>query len=460
MSDFCKFNDIYDRLGILSEAKASVSRDFPGLKPAWKKAASQARQAGASAPTREAKMTILRIIVSLVEARVGRELTVEEERSIMKFRNIAAQQPLIDFLKAQEIDGQPYASIIGNSTERDIEEASKQSGIADDIDFQIGQRSEKRKEAYKDRAAAREEAKKLADVADNEGDAELGNSLDEIGDYIVKFAKGVTETESEALPFDDLDITIQPGIEDKDAVVAKLIEIMSDAGYTAEATPAGLNAEAPVGTFGSQDKAEDLVKGLIMKLFPNVREDQVEVLLNTDAAVEDGETHQSPYGPSDEDIMDMAERIGVGSEEFILDGEGGLVNRDEVLTMIKGAEDGESMSFNDEIRGKLKPGVPVSVGDEGSYYTVESVNGDKVIVKDDDGIKYEFSIHDINDVYEGAEDGEYADVVTESYTSQYVVGLPQKSEDKVESIVESVSFKEKFKPKTSEQLAELRRYGL
>ena len=457
MSDFCKFNDIYDRLGILSEAKASVSRDFPGLKPAWKKAASQARQAGASAPTREAKMTILRIIVSLVEARVGRELTVEEERSIMKFRNIAAQQPLIDFLKAQEIDGQTYASIIGNSTEKDIEEASKQSGIADDIDFQIGQRSEKRKEAYKDRAAAREEAKKLADVADDEGDAELGNSLDEIGDYIVKFAKGVTETEGEALPFDDLDITLQTGLENKDEVVSKLIEIMSDAGYTAEVTPAGLNAEAPVGTFGSQDKAEDLVKGLIMKLFPNVKEDQVEVLLNTDAAVEDAE------------------------------------------------------SFSDKIRGQLKPGVMILV--DTLWYVVDGVTEDKVFASDDDGGDHEFYIDDIETVdtvgiedgeglkmypkgypesqdelsncctappigevqdgigmcskckehasFSSIEDGEYEEeVVTESYTSQYVTGLPHKSENKVKPIVESVSFKDKYKPKTSWQLEELRRYGL
>ena len=439
MSDFCKFNDIYDRLGILSEAKASVSRDFPGLKPAWKKAASQARQAGASAPTREAKMTILRIIVSLVEARVGRELTVEEERSIMKFRNIAAQQPLIDFLKAQEIDGQTYASIIGNSTEKDIEEASKQSGIADDIDFQIGQRSEKRKEAYKDRAAAREEAKKLADVADDEGDAELGNSLDEIGDYIVKFAKGVTETEGEALPFDDLDITIQPGLENKDAVVAKLIEIMSDSGYTAEVTPAGLNAEAPVGTFGSQDKDEDLVKGLIMKLFPNVKEDQVEVLLNTDAAVEDGETYQSPYTAYDGPVSQCCGEEPIGG----LDGNLGTCSRCKGNSVFIG------------------PGTPVSIGDNNDYYIVVSVNDDRVTVEDHNGEKHEFYIDEINDVYEQPENGENEeDVVTESYTSQYVAGLPQKSEDKVEPIVESVSFRERFKPKTSQQLEELRRYGL
>ena len=449
MSDFCKFNDIYTRMGILNEAKASVSRDFPGLKPAWKKAASQARQAGASAPTREAKMTILRIIVSLVESRVGRELTVEEERSIMKFRNIAAQQPLIDFLKAQEIDGQTYASIIGNSTEQDIKSASNQSGIADDIEFQIGQRSDKRKEAYQDRAAAREEAKKLADTAEDSGDDELGNSLDEIGDYIVKFAKGVTETEGEALDFDDLDITIQPGLENKDEVVKKLIEIMSDAGYTAEVTPAGLNAEAPVGTFGSQDKAEDLVKGLIMNLFPNVKEDQVEVLLNTDAAVEDGETYQSPYqGPSDADIMRDAERdpYNLDSRFFVIDGEGGLANRDEILAMMREIEeDGEEPLAKDTDDARDKGGKLYQGNRHGHY---NKITGKWV------------STHErmLNRKSSKSENEE--DVVTESYTSQYVTDLPKKSEEKVEPIVESVSFKEKYKPKTSWQLEELRRYGL
>lgn len=388
MREFCDFNSIYDRVNILSE---SVSKEFPGLKAPWKKAAAEARKAGASAPTREAKMTVLRIVVGLIANRIGRELTAEEERSIMKFRNIASQTPLVEFLKSQEIDGQSYAAIISNSTEQDIQDASERSGIADDIQFQIGQRSEQRKEAYKDRAAAREEAKKMADAAEEGGDAELGNSLDEIGDYIVKFAKGVSDVEQEALPFDDLDIELSD-VDNKDEVVNKLVEIMSDAGYTAELTPAGLNAEAPVGTFGSQDKAEDLVKGLIMKLFPNVKEDQIGVFLNTDAAVEDQET---PMRGEDQEDELLSNCCDASPTDEVVDGIG------------RCSACGEGAAFSPE----------------GSM-----------------------------------EDAE--EPITESYTSQYLTEQAGKDERNQKPVTESVSFKERYQPKTSWQLEELRRYGL
>lgn len=388
MREFCDFNSIYDRVNILSE---SVSKEFPGLKAPWKKAAAEARKAGASAPTREAKMTVLRIVVGLIANRIGRELTAEEERSIMKFRNIASQTPLVEFLKSQEIDGQSYAAIISNSTEQDIQDASERSGIADDIQFQIGQRSEQRKEAYKDRAAAREEAKKMADAAEEGGDAELGNSLDEIGDYIVKFAKGVSDVEQEALPFDDLDIELSD-VDNKDEVVNKLVEIMSDAGYTAELTPAGLNAEAPVGTFGSQDKAEDLVKGLIMKLFPNVKEDQIGVFLNTDAAVEDQET---PMRGEDQEDELLSNCCDASPTDEVVDGIG------------RCSACGEGAAFSPE----------------GSM-----------------------------------EDAE--EPIAESYTSQYLTEQAGKDERNQKPVTESVSFKERYQPKTSWQLEELRRYGL
>ena len=398
MREFCKFNDIYERINVLEE---SVSKNFPGLKSSWSKAAGEARKIGASAPTREAKSIILNIVVGLMSKRIGRELTTQEERDLLRFRNIPSQKPLVEFLKTQEIDGKTYASVINDASPADIEEAASGTGIADPIEFQVGQRSEQRKEAYKRRAEDREEAKAeaeaMADAAEEGGDEELANSLDEVGDYIVKFAKSITEVEGAPLDFDDLDVDLSL-VSNKDEIAERLKGIMADAGYTVEITPAGINAEAPVGTFGDQDKAEDLVKGLIMKLYPDVREDQVAVFLNTDTAVEDGEAYQSPYkGPSDAEVMDMAGREGIGEEAFIMDHEGGLVNRDEVLAMIKNAKAS----------------------------------------------------------YEQAEE-----TVTESYTSQYVVGLPQKSKEKVEPITESVSFRERFKPKTIDQLAELRRYGL
>ena len=240
-----------------------------------------------------------------------------------------------------------------------------------------------------------------------------------------------------------LDITIQPGLENKDEVVKKLIEIMSDAGYTAEVTPAGLNAEAPVGTFVSQDKAEDLVKGLIMNLFPNVKEDQVEVLLNTDAAVEDAESYESPYR---EELNVASNCCGYGPIGE-LDGELGICSNCKEMAEFELVEDEEGdqeplAKDTDDARDK---GGKLYQGNRHGQYNKRTgkltSNHERML----------------NRKSSKSEDEE---TVTESYTSQYVTDLPKKSEDKVEPIVESVSFKEKYKPKTSWQLEELRRYGL
>jgi hypothetical protein len=436
MREFCKFNDIYERINVLEE---SVSKNFPGLKPSWSKAAGEARKVGAGAPTREAKSIILNIVVGLMSKRIGRELTTQEERDLLRFRNIPSQKPLVKFLKTQEIDGKTYASVINDASPADIEEAASGTGIADPVEFQLGQRSEQRKEVYKrraeDRAEAKAEAEAMADAAEEGGDEELANSLDEVGDYIVKFAKGITEVGGSSLDFDDLDVdlSLAPG---KDEIAERLKGIMADAGYTVEITPAGINAEAPVGTFGDQDKAEDLVKGLVMKLYPDVREDQVAVFLNTDTAVEDGETYQSPYTAYDGPISQCCGGEPIGGA---LDGNLGACS-----------ECNKGSTFID-----IGPGTPVGIGDNNDYYIVVSVDGNEVTVKDHNEEQRIFYIDEINDVYEQAEE-----TVTESYTSQYVVGLPQKSEDKVEPIVESISFRERYKPKTSQQLEELRRYGL
>jgi len=421
MREFCKFNDIYERINVLEE---SVSKNFPGLKEPWGKAAKEARNIGASAPTREAKSIILNIIVGLMSKRVGRELTTQEERDLLRFRNIPSQNPLVEFLKTQEIDGHTYASVINDASPADIEEAASGTGIADPVEFQVGQRSAQRKEAYKRRAEDREEAKAeaeaMADAAEEGGDEELANSLDEVGDYIVKFAKSITEVEGAPLDFDDLDVDLSL-VSNKDEIAERLKGIMADAGYTVEITPAGINAEAPVGTFGDQDKAEDLVKGLVMNLYPDVREDQVAVFLNTDTAVEDQEEVTEPV-----------------------------------------SEDGE------ELKDEVVVGAMVLVN--GEWYAVDAVDHEVstvVYASNKDGQEFEFTLDDIEhvdtssvEIFTDPPTENAEETVTESYTSQYVVGLPQKSKEKVEPITESVGFKERFKPKTSEQLAELRNYGL
>jgi uncharacterized protein YehS (DUF1456 family) len=52
------------------------------------------------------------------------------------------------------------------------------------------------------------------------------------------------------------------------------------------------------------------------------------------------------------------------------------------------------------------------------------------------------------------------ETVTESYTASYIVEQTRKDSYKAKSDKKSISFKERYKPKTSYQLDELRRYGL
>jgi len=52
------------------------------------------------------------------------------------------------------------------------------------------------------------------------------------------------------------------------------------------------------------------------------------------------------------------------------------------------------------------------------------------------------------------------ETVTESYTASYIVEQTRKDSYKTKSDEKSISFKERYKPKTSYQLDELRRYGL
>ena len=106
----------------------------------------------------------------------------------------------------------------------------------------------------------------------------------------------------------------------------------------------------------------------------------------------------------------------------------------------------------------------------GEWYAVDAVDHEVstvVYASNKDGAEFEFTLDDIEhvdtssvEIFTDPPTENAEETVTESYTSQYVVGLPQKSKEKVEPITESVGFKERFMPKTSEQVAELRNYGL
>ena len=420
MREFCKFNDIYERINVLEE---SVSKTFPGLKTSWSKAAGEARKIGASAPTREAKSAILNIIVGLMSKRIGRELTTQEERDLLRFRNIPSQKPLVEFLKTQEIDGKTYASVINDASPADIEEAAAGTGIADPVKFQVGQRSEERKEAYKKRAEARAEARAMADAAQDGGDDEFANSLDEVGDVFSDLTSSISASKEDPTHIVEIKIGDASLASEVKRIMAKYAnkDGVEVSGNTVQfSADPGSSIAAIVGKVGVEAAERALQKDI------GAVTDSAVVIIppDNDTAIEDQET---------------PELRGSAVAANFEDGEG------------------HAMSFSDKIRGQLKPGVMILV--DTRWYAVDDVAGDKVLASDDDGGDHEFYIDDIETVDTvGIEDVE--ETVTESYTSMWMAD--QKSSDKrnVKTVTESVSFKERFKPKTSQQLEELRRYGL
>jgi len=140
-----------------------------------------------------------------------------------------------------------------------------------------------------------------APVEDTPDDPDAEELEDEVTGEVVALAKGLTSKDLEGtiLDFDDVDVTLQ-GLDNQDDITRKLLSVLNGAGYTAEATPAGFNVEAPIGSFGTEEDVQDLMTGLILKYFPGVSESGIGVLLNT--TVEDAESfNEKPDLPGEID---------------------------------------------------------------------------------------------------------------------------------------------------------------
>lgn len=134
------------------------------------------------------------------------------------------------------------------------------------------------------------QGKTYVEVQEDEPQDEDAKELeDEVTSEVISLAKGLTsdDVEGTILDFDDVDVALD-GLENKDAITRKLVSILNGAGYTAEASGAGFNVEAPIGSFGTEEKVQDLMAGLILKHFPGVDENLIDVKLNT--TIEDAES--------------------------------------------------------------------------------------------------------------------------------------------------------------------------
>jgi hypothetical protein len=153
-------------------------------------------------------------------------------------------------------------------------------------------------------------------------DADAKALEDEVADEVVSLARGLTskDVEGTILDFDDVDVILQ-GLDNKDEITRTLVGILNGAGYTAEATPAGFNVEAPIGSFGAEVKVQDLMTGLILQHFPGVPEMYIDVKLNS--TVEDAENFNTKRDPI-EDAEGKAECTtcdGTGDVMTMVDGE-------------------------------------------------------------------------------------------------------------------------------------------
>ncbi len=146
------------------------------------------------------------------------------------------------------------------------------------------------------------QGKTYVEVQEDEPQDEDAKELeDEVTSEVISLAKGLTsdDVEGTILDFDDVDVALD-GLENKDAITRKLVSILNGAGYTAEASGAGFNVEAPIGSFGSEEKVQDLMAGLILKHFPGADENLIDVKLNT--TIEDAESfNEKPDLPGEID---------------------------------------------------------------------------------------------------------------------------------------------------------------
>lgn len=504
MSSFSKFNDIYSRMNILTEmAKGSgkTGNTLSSLSPAAKEHYTQVRKgaygSGAPASTREAKNTMIGMIAALIDQKTG-SIDPGLEKELLRYRNVSSQGKLVEFLKSQEINGVSLADIVASATTEQLQDAAAGTGVKDPVAFELGQRGENKLSAYKQRAEDRKEAAKAreaAKAAKSAGEIDLSDSFEDIADELdvekidetalvtafiqiasnklQDFEKEVRNSldvgdnkfgvQIEAAIDEVVDMLGRKGVIETVDDIKSFIKQLSQASeyveIAAELTDAFMAAKEitknpadvkaavkkPTIDWGkSREKLDDL-------------EDPWESGPSSAdlAAIEDGESYQGPYkGPSDADIMRDAEQMGIDSENFILDGEGGLVNKDEVLAMMKevGAEDEERVdiwSLSPEQVSKLAEhmGQDSSIQDIGALieYMAQDVEPDQVEVMLGDEARMLFG---------GKE------TVTESYTSHYMTNQSSKDKRNVKVVQESISFKERFKPKTSDQLEELRRYGL
>jgi len=303
---------------------------------------------------------------------------------------------------------------------------------------------------------------------------------------------------------DDIDISVGDIGDIRDTLITKLINFFNkQEKYTAEKTRRGLNVEGPTGSFGTDvDDVQDMITALIMRAYPDIDSDQIVVDLNTGAATED-EEYDSEKADIDNDgetedwEEGLAKKRGFTSsedeecayedEEHDCDCEDEECdcNKESMVAEARGYKSltpaaliAELQSVIDLPDNKLTDVANISfrVSREEVYERFPEIY--KLLEKMYDAVMKPDGAQETKMIAQKAIDivrSKYPNpdkyqrmrpvssynntMVSESYTSVYLTEMTRKSYGET-SAPQTVTFKERMKPKTIWQLTELRNYGL
>ena len=461
------FDDLMKRVQMLEEARGKTA-GYAGQAPVFKDVPKQMKAAGLAASSRDAMLFILQVLSRLD---IIDEVTHDQAK---KGQHKERAEKLMAILKANEeainAKEDEIVEFMNNNLDNYTSAAGTDRG-----------RSEKYKETAK---MISQEVQNIA--AGKEAD-------DALRDVTVKLAKGLEAAGEDPveLNFDDVDVFIDiPGDADgaqRNEISQAIVDQLNGAGYTADITNVGFNVEAPIGTFGDAEKAQDTLTGLVQSKFPDIPEAAVTVTLNTDT--EDGEhtVERDSRGVEDgegkyDDGDGVDERCDYvpceDAEVACEDGESGCccggcpvcaanameqdgldttvdynqVEDEEDTTSIKDFRGEDEEEDEDEEEVVAESARPTDDPLAGLYSNMGSSN---VIIEsttvDENGITTPTSKY----LAEKAEEA-----IEEVYTSMYLAEQKEQDSYKKSPKQETVSFKDRFQPKTHWQLEELRRYGL
>ena len=425
-------DNLFEKVQMLEEAKVSpVGKQAPVFKDVPK----QMKAAGMAASSRDAMIFITQVLSRLDI------ISPEVYEMTIKGQHKERMEKLMTILRSKEEEINAKSDEIVEYINQNLDNYT--AGAGSDRN-----RSEKYKETAK---AMSQEVQNIK--AGKEAD-------DALRDIAVTVAKGldseVTDADVDALDFDEADIHLNIADQElKKEVAEKIAAQLNANGYTAGVSGVGVNIEAPVGTFGSSadvdamETAQDQLKGLVMSVEPSIGENEIVVKITTQEGTVSHEDAEAAVDAEDYEMEDGEGKYDDGDDvdekcDYVPCEDGEHCAGCEHCTPEEEKEEEEDA---EEVVAESKYTTADYITD--IYSTVEPIV-ESVTVNENGQ-----TTPTVQYLQEKAEEA-----IEEIYTNQYLVEQKEQDSLLVPKSEKRESFKERYQPKTSYQLEELRRYGL